>query len=198
MPILKSMETREKGLIVLVLILTISYLFSPIQLQFQNNLSERLPIMMGYLLLISLFIERSIEILLSAWRSENADLKDIAIKHIKEDVTHAIQTENANLSSLRDKLKELEVDRSLYSSKSRIYAIWAGLIIGALTSMAGIRALEGIVIVDSDSVNDVQKSIFMLIDISLTATVLAGGSNAINKIMKVYSGFMEATKSRTN
>ena len=50
---------------------------------------------------------------------------------------------------------------------------------------------------NSESLDTLQGNVFVALDVILTATVLAGGSDAINKIMKVYNKFMLSTENKT-
>lgn len=185
------MKIRVLGLIVFVAICFLAMWLNTVQLEYSSKLSEKLPIIMGYLILTSLFVERAIEMFLSAWRSEEADSKDLAIAHVKlklESVDHKKSDE------LLSKLEFLEKDRMEYSAKSRAYAIWAGMIIGAIISLVGVRTLSGIV--NSAGLVDIQLQLFTIVDVMLTAVVLAGGSDAINKITKVYNSFAVSTSNK--
>ena len=48
-------------------------------------------------------------------------------------------------------------------------------------------------IVDINSITGVQQHIFVAVDILITGSVLAGGSEAFNKIMKIYNNIMNST-----
>ncbi len=188
------MKVRIIGVIILFII-SISALFvkTP-QLEFYSNLSEKIPITIGYFFLISLFVERAIEIFLSAWRSEEADKKDLAIGQLKRKIESAISSGKQNLDSLSESLNILEHERINYSAKSRIYAIWTGIIIGACISLVGIRILG--TIINASELNAVQSNLFTFVDMLLTATVLAGGSESINRLMKIYNSFTTSTTNR--
>jgi len=70
-----------------------------------------------------------------------------------------------------------------------------GLGIGFLVSLVGVRVLGNVI--DIASLSGDQQGVFTVVDILLTGAVLAGGSEAVNKIMKVYNSFMIATEKRT-
>lgn len=194
--ILANIETRILGIMFLSLILFTANNIKTIPMEFDPHLVEKLPLVLGYLLLISLFVERAIEMFLSAWRSEAADKKDLEIKHLNEKINAVGGKSIENRDVVYKELKKLEAERSQYSAKSRTYALWAGLIIGALISLIGIRTLNNIIVVKD--LAGIQKQLFISVDILLTASVLAGGSEAINKLMKVYNSFMNTTIKKTN
>ena len=63
--------------------------------------------MFGYLLLISLFVERAIEVFLSAWRSGRADELDIEIANLNKQVAGSAKT---TVEKLKLNLQSLEKD----------------------------------------------------------------------------------------
>lgn len=188
------MEIRIIGLIILFCISGSTFLFNSSQLEFYPNLQEKIPMAIGYLFLISLFVERAIEVFLSAWRSEEADKKDLAIIQLYKKLELATDKNSNEAKNLCTTIEENEKNRSVYSAKSRIYAIWAGIIIGGFIALVGIRTLA--TIVDSSSLTGIHLHLFQMVDILLTATVLAGGSEAINKLMKVYNSFATSTSNK--
>lgn len=144
--------------------------------------------MFGYLLLISLFVERAIEVFLSAWRSGRADELDIEIANLNKQVAGSAKT---TAEKLKLNLQSLEKDRTVYRAGSRFIAQWLGLGIGVLVALVGVRVLGNIV--DITTLSKEQEAAFVVVDVLLTGAVLAGGSEAINKIMKVYNSFMIKT-----
>lgn len=192
---------RYLGLIVIVFISTIGWITTPTRLKFGNDILKDLPTMFGYLILVSLFVERAIEVFLSAWRSQGADELDFEItnkqKHIKENIDLSANKPNETdqiyeiIKVLKKDLEILEKERTVYSSDSRFIAQWLGLSIGVLVSLVGVRVFGNIV--DISSLSNKQTGSFTVVDIILTGAVLAGGSEAINKIMKIYNGLMSTT-----
>ena len=53
-------------------------------------------------------------------------------------------------------------------------------------------------ILESNNLSGCEKSIFVLVDILFTGLVLAGGSDAINKIFKLYNSFMDRNTKRVS
>lgn len=192
-------HTRAFGFLAVALIATLSWSIHPAQLQFDAHIAQKLPNTIGYLFLVSMFVERAIEVFLSAWRSEEAEMKDLHISQIKAKIsTHANDANSTTLTALQQDLLEAEKDRVIYSTKSRLLAQWMGLIIGICISFIGIRVLASIIDISTfDTLEKFQQNTFILVDIILTAAVLAGGSEAINKLMKVYTGFMLNTVNKS-
>ena len=179
-------------------IISIGWFAKPATLKFSGDILKDLPTMFGYLVLISLFVERAIEVFLSAWRSGGADKLDREIAGKKKQISEIVEAagglprdpspEFTKLEELNGELDSLDAERTRYRADSRFVSQWLGLGIGVLVALVGVRVLGNIV--DVASVTDGQVGLFYIVDILLTGAVLAGGSEAINKIMKLYNGFM--------
>ena len=179
----------------------LAWLTEPTTLKFKPDIIKELPTMFGYLVLISLFVERAIEVFLPAWRSAGADELDREITSINNRIADSIEAsankyvvappDRAKIERLKDECEALEMKRTRYKSNSRFTSRWLGLGIGVLVAFVGVRVLANIV--DISALTGSQKGIFVVVDILLTGAVLAGGSEAINKIMKVYNSFMTST-----
>jgi hypothetical protein len=90
-----------------------------------------------------------------------------------------------------DDINEKERQRAAYKSDTRIIALWTSLLFGLLMSAIGIRSIEPLVVIDLD--NPIQVVIFRCLDALLTGGLIAGGSEGIHKLIKVFLDFMEAT-----
>lgn len=181
----------------------------------------------GMLLLISLFVERSVEVLLSAWRSRGADKLDkeiielqkifnteyIEIEKIEQmiakdqiDNFQSLIEEKKNLASAKDllDLKENEtlelaisrkkVERTKYSAESRSNAIWFAVLLGCLISASGFQFLSNLI---HQEKSGNPSSFFRTVDIIITGLVLAGGSDAITRIIKSFTEFFDSTRKST-
>ena len=69
----------------------LAWLTEPTTLKFKPDIIKELPTMFGYLVLISLFVERAIEVFLSAWRSAGADELDREISSINKRIADSIE-----------------------------------------------------------------------------------------------------------
>jgi hypothetical protein len=90
-----------------------------------------------------------------------------------------------------DDINEKERQRAAYKSDTRTIALWTSLLFGLLMSAIGIRSIEPLVVMDLD--NPIQVVIFRCLDALLTGGLIAGGSEGIHKLIKVFIDFMEAT-----
>jgi hypothetical protein len=133
-------NVRVIGVLVLVIVVFVAWSSGLVAIEFEKDAPNKLPSTFGYLLLASLFVERAIEVFLSAWRSGEADAQDIQIKQtaaeiaaIKKAVADGTATADSvrdELDGLEDHLKKLESARIMYKADSRVIAQWIGLIIG--------------------------------------------------------------------
>jgi len=142
------------------------------------------PVIFMSVVLICLFVERAIEVFLSALRGGGADRLDLELDQLKAIAAPSKET--------LDKLCTLTIVRSEYRAHSRLIAQQIGLCFGLMVALVGFRILGSLV---QDLPFGWQGKAFTLLDILLTGSVLAGGSDAVNKLTKAYAHLM-ATISR--
>lgn len=192
MLLFKRYATQITGLAIIFVVIVIALSNKTSAIAFHETASEKIPVILAYLFLVSMILERAIDVFLSAWRTENASRMDLKISQITADIKGATDKKKTMLNR---QLKTLQKKRSSYSAKSGVYAQWMGLIFGALISLVGIRVLNHIVSVEN--LSDIQQLLFTSVDILITAATLAGGSSAINQIMQLYTGFLSSTLKKT-
>jgi chemotaxis signal transduction protein len=185
---------KIRGIVIIVVALAFSVYFQTTTLAFRPEPNVTVLSMLGYLLLVSLFVERAIEIILSSWRSAEADKLDREIDKEKKEIRAAQPKENQDLPLTSPDLEELLDTRAIYRAESRFAALWIGMCIGVIVSLAGVRILGNLF--ETDRLTEFQTGLFIVVDVLLTGFVLAGGSDAINKIYKVYSSFMSRVEQR--
>ncbi|MGC2639810.1 MAG: hypothetical protein WA294_21685 [Acidobacteriaceae bacterium] len=161
------------------------------------------------LLLTALFIERAVEVIVSAWRDEGADQRANAVKTAKRSAA-AIATQDAAVGEL-----------TRYKGKTKRYALALALVLGASAAIVGVRALwpfvddangkfaAASIVTDKTSGKSTEnpsvgnpinadenkdlKSAFITVDILLSALLLAGGASGIHSIMSAFTSFFDAT-----
>jgi hypothetical protein len=160
------------------------------------------------LLLTALFIERAVEVIVSAWRDEGADQRANAVKSAKRSAA-AVATQDAAVDEL-----------TRYKGKTKRYALALALVLGASAAIVGVRALwpfvddangkfaAATIVTDStgksteyvsvgnpinaDENKDLKRA-FITVDILLSALLLAGGASGIHSIMSAFTSFFDAT-----
>jgi hypothetical protein len=83
----------------------------------------------------------------------------------------------------------------LDKNQTRFITLWAGLLFGIIISVVGIRTLGSLVdpeIFKRTDISALQKYWFNIVDIFITGGLLAGGSDSIHKMTKIYTTFMDA------
>lgn len=193
---------RLIGVSAVLVIIVLAYFCSPVPLSFQERNFHDIPKVFGYLVLLSLFVERAIEVFLSTWRSRGADELDREIEIAQEmceqflngqtDRVQGCQSEEFH--SLSQTLEALRTERKHYKAKSRFIAQWLGLGIGLTLALIGIRVLDNIMI--TEELTGYQMDLFRVIDVLISGAVIAGGSESFNRFMKLYNRFMDNTATR--
>lgn len=132
----------------------------------------RVPALLVTVVMLSLFVERAVEVVLSSLRSGGADRLDLAL---------------ANTPAGTDAYMALVRERADYRAHSRLIAQQLALGLGLMIALVGIRILAGLV---QEVPEGWQNRLFHMLDILLTGSVIAGGSDAANKLTKAYSQVM--------
>ena len=126
------------------------------------------------LVLVALFIERALEVFVTAWRGGGADA-------IQERVRVGAAPGQA-------------VD---YKSSTRRLAFAAAVLIGTAIAAIGVRALE--LFVDPAvfrTLSPLQQTVFRTADVLLTGAVLGGGADGLHKLVSVFTNFMDSTSAQ--
>jgi len=169
-------------LIVLVLaIITISFGDSlrPIDTEddpFRIALSQ-----LGILYIVALIVERSLEVIIKAWRQADKS-------HYKERV---------RLAEDDDSKAEAQKELEKYRTGTQKRALIVGFILGIFLSVFGIRFLGAIFYFSDVSGWSFQQGMFQFIDIILTAGLIAGGSATIHELMALIDDFLKSSRKRT-
>ncbi len=134
---------------------------------------------------LALVVERTLEVFISAWRGQVTGQLFVAVETARR------RLEAAPHSFSQQQVVE-EHERSLtdYRIETQRIALRAGVILGLLISAIGIRTLDVFVAMPSSGLTLV---LFMIIDLSVTAGMIGGGSDAVHKLMKALTGFLDAT-----
>ena len=153
--------------------------------------------LLALLLLVSLFLERALEVFVSTWRGPDAAILDSKIEESEGKITRLKElkkTTTEELESAITKFEDAKKDRKNYKCQSHRYILWIGLAFGFLVSAIGLRGLN--VFVDQEELKTLlraQKILFRCVDVLLTGGLIAGGSEGIHKIANVYNNFMNTT-----
>ncbi len=166
---------------------------------------------------ISLALQSSLGVFVSNWRRQNKidfqreisilktdldELKTQLEEPIKVSLTEASQTRvdlrGAELTKLREQLaqtkvslKNAENNLDLYTEQTRNIISRLSLLAGIIISLAGVRILQPFTNV---TLEGEQLTLFNAIDILLTGGLLAGGTEGVHRLTKVYESITDLSK----
>lgn len=132
---------------------------------------------LGILYIVALFVERALEVLMKAWRQGGK----VSLEHEKNLAEDTAQHEHAK------RLKE-------YRAGTQRRALLAGLTLGFLVSLSGVRLLGPIFQLDEAAEWTFQMGLFQFTDIILTAGLIAGGSSTIHELMALIDNFLRTSR----
>ena len=141
------------------------------------------------LFLISLFIERGLEVFVTAWRGPDAAIRDHRIRQLRK----AIRDGNADAEA-EIELARVCAAKEQCRSRIRRVAFAGSVALGVIVSAVGVRALG--LFVDPEAFSGLspcQQASFNTVDVLLTGAMLGGGSDALHKFVTVFTNFMERT-----
>lgn len=182
--------TLRVAAIVAMLAMVVFGAFSSFEgLSFQSESGDNALVVLGRLVLIALFIERSTEVFLELWRGALKNKKKHDLEFLKEEQRAFKENlEEEKLIQNKKNIIKLSEDLFFYQAVTMRIALWTGFLFGLLISISGVRALAPLL---SSPIGDAQEILFQGVDILLTAALISGGSEGIHKIMTVYKSFME-------
>jgi len=126
--------------------------------------------LLGSLFAIALFFERCIEVIVAIFRNKKA-------------AEYKNELEKSPTDKAEKKLTH-------YRLETQSISLRVSFIVGIVVSAAGIRILGELVTIPS-GIALPQQNFFHLVDIFITAGVLAGGSDGIHQLMTVYDDYMK-------
>jgi len=141
------------------------------------------------LFLVSLFIERTLEVFLTAWRAEGAAKLETQVK--------AAKAAKAAPGAAPDAHAATEDTVIQHKAGTQRMAFLGGVTLGIVVSAVGVRALG--MFVDPavfGSLSDTQQTMFNVTDVLLTGAVLGGGADGLHKLVSVFTNFMDVTAKR--
>ena len=139
------------------------------------------------LFLISLFIERAIEVFVTAWRGPEAAIRERQIKELRKAIKEG-------KGELIVELARVSAEREYSRSRMQRIAFASSVGLGIVISSVGVRALG--LFVDPASFGTLspkQQASFNMVDVLLTGATLGGGSDALHKFVNIFTNFMERT-----
>ncbi len=166
------------GGVLVVVLLVQGDALTPIEIPERGAPFRTALVQLGILYIVALFVERSLEVLLKAWRQgENTRLE--------EEMRSAEENDKA---AAEKRLQE-------FKTGTQRRALLVGLTLGLLVSLAGVRLLGPIFEFGAGEAS-FQHSVFQFTDITLTAGLIAGGSATIHELMALIDDFLKTSRKR--
>jgi hypothetical protein len=137
------------------------------------------------LVLIALFIERSLEVFITVWRGG----KTTELQRVVE-AAIALPEGGTKAEAVWSATKALND----YKSATQQIALPSGLILGIVISSIGVRGLGNFA--DLSGLPATQKYLFNVADVLLTGAVMGGGSDFMHKIITTFTDLMDATSQK--
>lgn len=180
----KMGQMAKRSLFYVVLFVTVTFVgtwltaqFTP--LQFKPIDKNSIINLLVPLFIISVFIERGLEVFIAVWRKPESDLLSEKQQHVTEGRSNRIEL-------------------TKYKSTTSRLAFISGVSMGIMISFAGVRVLYPLMImtVGKNALNQVSENqvfFFNTLDILVTGGIIGGGSDGIHKVINVITGFLDAT-----
>ena len=143
--------------------------------------------MLAPLVLLALFIERAVEVVMAVWRAPGA-------RALEARLARARRRASAEPAAQGD-VEALEGALRTYRAASQRLAFLTGVTMSALLALAGVRALAEM-LDPAVAVPAPRAGLFALVDVALTALLLAGGADGIHKLATTLTCFLETTRKR--
>lgn len=204
------------------IILGVAGYYSTKSLEFHKEIwTALIPSVLGSLLLVSLFVERLIEVFVSIWcdpqsamHEQNRDYWKSRQNQLAQDIlalkaeqnstpppnttriTEIVTLLGEKQHATEEAINNVDIEEKAllpFEARTRKASTWIGLVIGIFTSAVGFRFLSQIVVLDQTFIGSPQYNFFVVVDVLLTGAVLAGGSKLIHQIFSTYEAFMEST-----
>ena len=157
----------------------------PLLIDFRGDALGRVGDVLAPLVLISAFVERAVEVVISAWR---------------EPVARELQAEMDTLVSQYGDVNAPAVQNATrrardYKSDTLQIAFMISFTLSLLVAMSGVRAI-GQFLQDPDALVGVRRQVLNVVDVLVSALMLAGGAEGFHRIVTTFNSYMDATKEK--
>jgi hypothetical protein len=175
----------------------------PMPVIFRANGISEVTQLLSSLILVSLFLERTIEVFITVWRGPQARLLQNTVRSHQLKLMElnkpgaAVMDREAKVAQTSADLETAKQEAVANKSITQRWALWASFALGLAISLVGVRTLNSLITPESyAALNLLQKNFFDLVDILITGGLIAGGSSGIHSILQVFIDMAEATSNR--
>ena len=142
------------------------------------------------LIFFSLLIERTVEVVMSIWRSEEANKRESEVRYLIASKTPA---DDETLINAQLRLIE-------YKAETMKWAMPLSFTLGLLVSAFGVRALSQFIDLTTETGKPLEQQLwwFNMSDIVFTGALLAGGADPIHKLLDLYRKAVESSAAKAS
>jgi len=153
---------------------------------------------------IALFVERSLEVMLTPWREKDARKMEAEHEAARDQLTvvqqSAIAGNAAAAARVADAKKGADSKRQdvvEYRARTQQVAFLVSLAVGILLSLLGVRAMQ-FFFNDADVRNlpVIQGRLFQALDVLLTGALISGGADALHQMVTMFTDFANTTSAK--
>ena len=194
----KGVEHKPYKIVLVVLIAalaTLAIVLRPRSIPLWPFLQE-IFVVLVVLFLVSLFIERTVEVLMVVWREKGK-------QELKSDLALARNNSGGrggkNAHRMTVKEKDATKNLEIYRAETKTVAIPTAFVLGILVSVLGFRVLQPIVDpVSFGALPSVQMSMFTGMDVLITGALIGGSSKGIHEIIEAFLNMVERYREHIN
>jgi hypothetical protein len=184
-------------LLVLLLVAVGSYWFAPGVIAPLALVPASVLSLLGTLFVVTLFVERAQEVILTNWRAFGSEALDLKRNGLRSRIARIEQradpSDEHELREFQNQLAALDLEKLRYRAQTRIYALRIGIVMGVAVSLAGVRTLGALMPEPIWAEFALaQQLIFHTLDIVITGGVIAGGSDGVHKMAELYRVTVES------
>ncbi|MCD6162933.1 MAG: hypothetical protein J7K40_11040 [candidate division Zixibacteria bacterium] len=183
-PEFKLKPYKYSAIIIAATILILTVIFKPINIPYWEFSTDKILALMIALLLISLFLERTIEVIIKVFMGKR---KQELVSIINLEKQKARLKQGVGDAPATDIQIEATQEMKMHINNTKRLALLIGFILGISISALGIRTLQQIINQDVFiTAGNLQRSLFVGMDTLITGALLGGGSNGIHKILDAF------------
>lgn len=158
------------SIVVTLLIVILAGVLDSEAIAFWELTAEDISFLLLKLAVVALFIERAVEVIMTAWRG-----------NMKAGKENALAKERNAADPSQEAIDVAQAAVNCFTAETKALALLTALGLGILAAAIGLRVLSPMV--DQAALNeasDLQKSVFYAIDTFVTGALLGGGADGIH------------------
>ena len=142
------------------------------------------------LFLISVFLERALEVFVTWWR-------DVDRLKLEQEIAHAVAdakaADPAAAAAAQRLVLQKQQELDIFKAQTARRSFMCGLVAGAVIALAGARALEPL-LTTLPTPSSAQALVVTMVDVVITAGLIGGGSDGIHKLVSVITDYLDAIR----